>query len=319
MPGCKDLTGKQYNYLTVIEKTEKRKRGAVVWLCKCKCGNYKEVTSGELNAGRVTSCGCYNKEKAAQNFNDLTGQKFGRLTVLSKTDKRANNRCIIWHCLCDCGNEIDVASDRLLKKENGTKSCGCLQKEKVKITGHKLGKDLTNQKFGKLTPILLLDNKEKRTWLCRCDCGNICEVLSQYLLNGHVSSCGCMTTSKGEEKIKELLELNNINFISEKIFSTCKFKDTNYPAYFDFYVDNKYIIEYDGIQHFKPRTFNNISQEKALENFVKVQEHDNYKNQWCKENNIPLIRIPYTHYNDLCIEDLQLETSLFIVKENEND
>jgi len=37
------------------------------------------------------------------------------------------------------------------------------------------------------------------------------------------------------------------------------------------------------------------------------------KNQWCKENNIPLIRIPYTHLQDLCLEDLQLETSQFII------
>lgn len=43
------------------------------------------------------------------------------------------------------------------------------------------------------------------------------------------------------------------------------------------------------------------------------QEHDKLKNQWCKENNIPLIRIPYTRYNDLCIEDLLLETSNFII------
>ena len=36
------------------------------------------------------------------------------------------------------------------------------------------------------------------------------------------------------------------------------------------------------------------------------------KNEWCKDNNIPLIRIPYTQYNDLCIEDLQLETTTFL-------
>ena len=63
MPGCKNLVGKQFNYLTVLEKTNKRKNGAVIWLCQCKCGNLKEVTSGNLNAGRVTSCGCYNKKK----------------------------------------------------------------------------------------------------------------------------------------------------------------------------------------------------------------------------------------------------------------
>ena len=44
-----------------------------------------------------------------------------------------------------------------------------------------------------------------------------------------------------------------------------------------------------------------------------TREHDNFKNKWCKENNIPLIRIPYTHYNELSIKDIMLETSKFIV------
>ena len=52
----------------------------------------------------------------------------------------------------------------------------------------------------------------------------------------------------------------------------------------------------------------------AEEQFKKTQEHDKYKNQWCKNNNIPLIRIPYTHLKDLCLEDLLLETSKFIYK-----
>jgi len=41
--------------------------------------------------------------------------------------------------------------------------------------------------------------------------------------------------------------------------------------------------------------------------------HDEYKNNWCKENNIPLIRIPYNHLNELKIEDLMLETSKFVI------
>ena len=58
MPKSKNLIGQQFNYLTVLEKTDKRKNGSVVWLCQCKCGNYKEVTTSDLNAKRVTSCGC---------------------------------------------------------------------------------------------------------------------------------------------------------------------------------------------------------------------------------------------------------------------
>ena len=44
-----------------------------------------------------------------------------------------------------------------------------------------------------------------------------------------------------------------------------------------------------------------------------TKERDAFKNEWCKENNILLIRIPYWHLKDLCIEDLKLETSKFII------
>ena len=308
----KILIGQQFNYLTVLQKTDKRKNGAVVWLCKCKCGNLKEATSGDLNAKRVTSCGCYNKEKASALFKDITKQKFGKLTVLEKTDKRTNNRSIIWKCKCDCGNLCEVSQDSLRK---GTKSCGCLQKEAASQTGKKFGYDLTNQHFGKLTAIKLIEDREERTWLCQCDCGNQCEVTSKNLLRGHVASCGCLKKSLGEYLIEKILKENNIPFISQYHNNDCRFIETNYYAYFDFYVDNKYIIEFDGEQHFSPRCFNNISKEDAEEQFKKTQEHDKFKNQWCKKNNIPLIRIPYTHLRSLNLKDLLLETSPFIIKE----
>ena len=316
MPKCKNLVGQQFHYLTVLSKTEKRKNGAVIWLCQCRCGNTKEVTSGELNAGRVTSCGCYNKEKAAKSFKDITGLTFGRLTVLEKTAKRTKNRSVIWKCQCECGNICEISQESL---KNGTKSCGCLQKEAAHKTGIQLGYDLTGRRFGKLTVLNLIENKNERTWLCQCDCGNLYEVSSKNLLRGHTSSCGCLKKSLGEYTIKKILQENNINFIEQYHNDTCKFLDTNYYAYFDFYVDNKYIVEFDGKQHFNPQCFNNISQHKAEEQFKKIQEHDKYKNQWCEQNHIPLIRIPYTHLKKISLNDLLLETSKFIVEGNSNE
>lgn len=59
---------------------------------------------------------------------DLTGQKFGRLTVLYENPERKYNK-IVWHCLCDCGNEVDVVSGKLLS--GWTKSCGCYHIERA--------------------------------------------------------------------------------------------------------------------------------------------------------------------------------------------
>jgi hypothetical protein len=58
---------------------------------------------------------------------DLMGQRFGRLTVIEKSDKRTRGRGLIWHCVCDCGNEVFVPSTCLIERKS--QSCGCLQKE----------------------------------------------------------------------------------------------------------------------------------------------------------------------------------------------
>ena len=128
------------------------------------------------------------------------------------------------------------------------------------------------------------------------------------MLAGKVSSCGCLGRSLGEEKIKQILDKNNIKYQTEISFEGCCNTKTNKPLRFDFYINNQYLIEFDGEQHYKITSgWNN------LDNFEKVQFRDQIKNQWCKENNIPLIRIPYTHFKDLCIEDLLLETTHFLV------
>ena len=83
------------------------------------------------------------------------------------------------------------------------------------------------------------------------------------------------------------------------------------PLRFDFFLPEQYyLIEYDGEQHFKEGSWSNLS--RGI-NLLTYQKRDEIKNKWCEDNNIPLIRIPYTHYNNLCIEDLLLETSKFIV------
>ena len=62
-------------------------------------------------------------------MNDITGMRFGRLTAVQKSTKRAADHRILWECVCDCGNVTHVSSTDL--KRGNTKSCGCLQREKA--------------------------------------------------------------------------------------------------------------------------------------------------------------------------------------------
>jgi hypothetical protein len=67
---------------------------------------------------------------------------------------------------------------------------------------------------------------------------------------------------------------------------------------FDFYLpEHNILIEYDGEQHFKPKSFYRCSIETAKKSFNELKRNDIIKNEYCKKNNITLIRIPYTIKN----------------------
>lgn len=63
-----------------------------------------------------------------KNVQDLTGQRFGRLTVVRLSERRSGRKTF-WICKCDCGNEKIVRSDII--KSGNTRSCGCLHKEQA--------------------------------------------------------------------------------------------------------------------------------------------------------------------------------------------
>lgn len=110
-------------------------------------------------------------------------------------------------------------------------------------------------------------------------------------LNGEGCS-KCTNNYKGENIVRKFLIEQGIKFEEQKTFDFCKDKN---KLRFDFYI-NQYnlCIEYDGIQHFIPRGFcSNILDDEIEEKFKYTQKHDKIKNEYCKNNNINLLRIRY--------------------------
>lgn len=123
---------------------------------------------------------------------DLTGQKFGRLTVIKRNGSK--NQKAIWECKCDCGNYTMVNTDRL--RSGKTRSCGCIAVEKIASLnkGKSLTIDLVGKRFGRLvvTGFSHYSEDKKRTyWKCKCDCGKEIITRADSLKNGHTNSCGC--------------------------------------------------------------------------------------------------------------------------------
>ena len=191
------LVGKRFGRLSVISDCGKQGLD-YIYKCKCDCGNEALVLGTNLRTGNTKSCGCLHREitscvgvRNIGKYKDLVGQQFGKLTVVNLVD--SVSPIPIWHCKCDCGNEIDVRRDYLVSGQ--TKSCGCLKHNRAKNFNN-----VENVRFSKLIAISPYRKNSRTYWHCRCDCGNEVDVELSHLVDGHTRSCGCLDISHSGSK-----------------------------------------------------------------------------------------------------------------------
>lgn len=220
---------------------------------------------------------------------DLTGKKFGRLTpqYYIKGGK--------WHCLCDCGNEIDVDTRNL--NSHHTQSCGCLQKEKAS----KNVIDMTGYEDDNFKVLEREESSQNGVayWKCICKhCGNIFSTKGSNIRSAGIQSCGCVH-SKGEQKITQMLINEGCEFSTQYTFPDL-IGVGGRRLRFDFaiFLNGKLdsLIEFNGLQHYtRP-------QGKWGEEWDNLIENDRRKKEYCKKHCIPLKIIKYDQ--DFTILDL---------------
>lgn len=263
----KDLTGQRFDKLLVIESIPNFEgTGKSAYRCLCDCGNETVIKSTSIY--KTKSCGCIKYDKALSNI----GLKYWSLTV---DNVKFIEGATYAECTCDCGNKTTVRLDQL--KSGNTTSCGCVKSP-----------DLTGRRFHRLLVVKEIDSDAKqRKWACKCDCG--CETIltTHTLMSGHTQSCGCIRSKKvstWEIYIADILSSFNIEYEKEKMFNDCR---NVFPLRFDFYIPSlNMCIEYDGEQHNKSIEF--WGGENALNKRI---VNDEIKSQYCKVNNIQLLRI----------------------------
>lgn len=231
---------------------------------------------------------------------DLTGKQYPYYKVLDRNiEKSKFGTNVWWNCQCQCGKIFTATTTDINKQK--VKSCGCM---KSKLLSEAHLQDLTGKTFGEL--YVLKRNKEaqkgghkKQTMYdCQCSCGNIITVERGKLVSRGQSSCGCKN-SIGELHINKLLSQNKINYISQYTNSNLISPNNGYLR-FDFAIlndENKIIrlIEFDGPQHYTNINYFNNND---------ISFRDNLKNNYAKEHQIPLVRIPYYKRDCLKLEDL---------------
>jgi len=120
------LAGQRFGKLYVVKKAdEQEERRGCWWTCRCDCGKEVDVPGTLLYTGKKTSCGCATVKNYA--YVDITGQRFHRLTALYMVEGRTSKGGMIWHCRCECGNELDVSYNNLVY--SNMRSCGCQKRE----------------------------------------------------------------------------------------------------------------------------------------------------------------------------------------------
>lgn len=170
-----DLTGKMFGQLTVLEQTEdyiypSGKRRAQ-WLCECSCEEHNKVIvmGNNLKNGNTQSCGCLQRERVSEiHFEDLTGQIFGRLTVIKRVDDyifESGERMVRWLCECNCSEHNTIIVTRSNLKNGNTKSCGCLQREFIASLNKKENEFDLSGEFG----VLWETNTNKEVYFDLCN------------------------------------------------------------------------------------------------------------------------------------------------------
>ena len=283
---------------------------------------------------------------ADSSWKPTPGAQAGAL-ILDYAIKKNNRKYWVCHCLACGRTNVEKREDNLKtgaiggkiyasgRIDKGTRSCGCKQKKAFKnpnLLG-KIEEDLTGQIFYNWKVIQktsLQDSNSSWIYLCQSTINSLYYDLisGRHLKDGRLPSAKLASKkyieiqesilnfkskkpkmSKGEEQIYSLLKSNNIHGCWQYKFLDCK---DYLPLPFDFFIQNKYVIEYDGEQHFKYCSLFDTTEES----FSIRRSHDFLKNKYCFENKIPIIRIPYNAIFD--INDLKLETTRYLLTpENE--
>lgn len=284
-----------------VELLSESYSGTEKLLFRCRCGNeFKKMFSNILlNQNHCPECGMkkkedYNFQRRLTAYNELLDyveDNMKGFKLLSSIEEYKNNKSKL-RMICVCGDEFNPSALNI--KSGSSKMC---RKCSASIYGaqRRIDYDYINE-YVKINKYSLIEREVRKSnsWI-HVDCEN--EEHDSYwtswsnFRNGN--RCPQCNLSKGEEKIRIFFE--NKNIIFDREFKIEGLKGINEGLLrFDFCVylnDKILLVEYDGEQHFKPK-FGEFE-------FMRTVNNDNIKNKYCLENNIELLRIPYTEFENI--------------------
>jgi very-short-patch-repair endonuclease/ribosomal protein S27E len=258
---------------------------------KCKkCGNEWTTLSGSLLRGRgCKKCHTLTQKRSNDNFLEKFAENYGGKYELLSDYINANEKVKVKCNTCD--NIWETKAYHFIHTKSGCPKCASENRGLKSRKTHEEFLNEINNKFPKKFEVIGQYIKASQKLEIKCNtCNNNWNIAPNTLLSG--IGCPICNQSKGESKIKYYLDINNIIYVRQKTFEECR---NIQVLQFDFYLpDQKICIEYDGVQHFKP--IEHFGGEERLKYTI---ENDKIKNNFCKENKIKMIRIPYTQLGNI--------------------
>lgn len=266
--------------LTVLGEY-KNNRTRVDVMCNV-CGKTFSPVAASLYMGHGCPYCAGTYGKTTEQFIDEMSVKNPNVKILGKY---RNSKSKIETLCLKCNYTWMPTPNTLLKGEGCPKCSGLMRKTQEEFVQEMAEKHPTITVIGEY-----VNNRVK----VKCFCNN-CNTYfynSPHAMLSNGNGCSNCTTSRGENRIKEWLNNNDVEYNFQYVFKECK--DVRVLP-FDFYIPSlNMVIEYDGIQHFEPKDFFG-----GEESFNKLKEHDSIKSNYCMENNIRLLRIPYFQYEEI--------------------
>lgn len=265
-------------------------------VCSCEIHKDKgdlDITWSHLKNAKYGCKYCAGKGKDISDYYD----KIDMLKVEILSDYIGYEKKIKCRCKT-CGFEFETMPKTLIQGKYYCPECSKTQRGISRRTNPEIYK----KKVYKDNPdILLLESytRSKDKIKCRCKkCGHEWSSCASNILSEHIR-CPACSSSKSEDQLAGILASLNLNYERKVRFKECRYKK---PLEFDFiiYDNNKNITfacEYDGEQHYMPIQY--TSKQTAESHLEITQIRDKIKNEYCKSNDIIMIRIPYWEKNNM--------------------
>ncbi len=280
-----------------IKDIRKSHRNRTLVTMKCECGNIFTQTFDDIKKNTRICCQkCTNKLRgiSGRNSSDKVFKLFYNkgYKILSKEKRPTNTQKLLVENSDGYRGYMNYAT--LLRGRNMTIFSTKVNKDNFIYNANIYAK---NNNIKSIALEFNEDNNYTRPALkFKCECGNTFVTSISSFTSGKTRCEICSASiSRYENAVRNFLESKNIEYIPEFIINSCR---DVLPLPFDFCLKNTgKLIEVDGSQHFEPTTFCSKSLNKE-ESFEYIKKHDKIKDDYCKQWNIPLLRISYKEILD---------------------